>query len=175
MIHLFSWEKPRRLLARMSNAKPKRFTRCVSAEKVRERGRMEYAIRHPLGGEKRRPYPYESKWHPDATRANRSPGRISDNSLPLDTPLLLPLPRCQASRHEVQPDSSTAKDWVRKPGGAIRRKDRMGIFPVSSLRLVGLSGSVAVPSPNSARASGLESQLPGSAGRLSRPATVKLL
>jgi len=77
----------------------------------------------------------------------------------------------------VQPDPSTAKLWVKKPGGAIRRKDRMGISSVGSLRLVGVSGSVVVLPTNSAvaEASGLFSQLPGSAGRLSRPATVKLL
>jgi len=53
----------------------------------------------------------------------------------------------------------------------------MGISPVGSLRLVGVSGSLSVPPPDSAvaTANGLTSQLLGSAGRLSRPATVKLL
>jgi len=77
----------------------------------------------------------------------------------------------------VQPDPSTAKLWVKNPGGAIRRKDRIGVSSVGSLRLVGISGSVVVLPTNSgvANANGLESQLLGSAGRLSRPATVKLL
>jgi len=77
----------------------------------------------------------------------------------------------------VQPDPSTAKVWVKKPGGAIRRKDRTGISSVGSLRLVGMSGSVAVLATNSAGAdaNGLESQLLGSAGNASRPATVKVL
>ena len=53
----------------------------------------------------------------------------------------------------------------------------MGISPVGSLRLVGVSGSLPVPPPDSAVATtnGLESQLLGSAGKLSRPATVKVL
>jgi len=77
----------------------------------------------------------------------------------------------------VQPDRSPAKLCVKNPGGAIRRKERMGVSSVGSLRLVGVSGCVAVPSPNSARAraSGLLSQPPGSAGSLSCPATVKVL
>ena len=67
---------------------------------------------------------------------------------------------------------------MRKPGGAIRRKDTTGIASVASLRrLVRVSGSVVVLPTNAAvaKASGLESQPPGSAGKLSRPATVKLL
>src|SRR5215469_16124751 len=94
----------------------------------------------------------------------------------VDTPPLPPLPRCQATGYEVQPDPSTAKDWLKKPGAAVRRKDRMGISSVGSLRLVGVSGSVPVSPPDSAVATtnGLESQLLGSARRLSRPATVKL-
>ena len=70
-----------------------------------------------------------------------------------------------------------AKFWVRNPGGAIRRKDTTGIASVASLRLVRDSGSVAVLPTNSAvaNAKGLESHPPGSAGKLSRPATVKLL
>ena len=77
----------------------------------------------------------------------------------------------------MQPESSTAKDWVKKPVGAIRRKDRMGISSVDSLRLAGVSGSVAALPTSSgvANANGLLSQLPGSAGNLSRPATAKLL
>ncbi|HSB44230.1 MAG TPA: hypothetical protein VLD60_04410 [Nitrospira sp.] len=70
-----------------------------------------------------------------------------------------------------------AKLWVRKPGGAIRRKERMGVSPAGSLSLLWVSGSVTVLLTNSAvaNASGLETQPPGSAGKLSRPATVKLL
>src|SRR5262249_53365284 len=73
--------------------------------------------------------------------------------------------------------SSTAKDWIRKPGGAIRRKDRIGVSSVDSLKLVCVSGSIAVLPTNSGmtNANGLESQPSGSAGTLSRPATVKLL
>src|SRR5215472_18218788 len=79
--------------------------------------------------------------------------------------------------HDVQPDPSTAKLWVKKPGGAIRRKDRIGISSVDSLRLVRVSGSLTVLPTNSgvANANGLESQLSGSAGRLSLPAMLKLL
>ena len=77
----------------------------------------------------------------------------------------------------MQPDPSPAKLWVKNPGGAIRRRDRTGISSAGSLGLVGFSGSLPVPPPDSAVATtnGLESQLLGSAGRLSRPATVKLL
>ena len=39
--------------------------------------------------------------------------------------------------HDAQPvDESAAKLWVRKPGGAIRRKDRIGVSLAGSLRLV---------------------------------------
>ena len=38
-----------------------------------------------------------------------------------------------------------------------------------------VSVNVPLPDPEMARVKGLESQLPGSVGRLSRPATVKLL
>src|SRR5215831_9553742 len=81
------------------------------------------------------------------------------------------------SAHELQPDQSAAKPWVRKPGGAIRRKDRTGISSTNSLGLVRVLASLTGPTPDSAvaNANGLESQLLGSAGRLSRPATVKLL
>ena len=77
----------------------------------------------------------------------------------------------------MHPDPSTAKDWVKNPGGAIRRKDRIGVSSTGSLRLVGVSGSLAVLPTNSGMTNvkGLLSQLVGSAGRLSRPATVKLL
>ena len=80
--------------------------------------------------------------------------------------------------HDVQPvDESVAKLWFKKPDGAIRRKDTTGIASFDSLRLVRVSGSVALLPTNSgvAKAKGLESHPPGSAGKLSRPATVKLL
>src|SRR5215831_8302725 len=88
----------------------------------------------------------------------RDPFPLSDSSL------ILPRHRWQATGHEVQPDPSTAKDWVKYPGGAIRRKDRMGISSVGSLRLVGVPGSLPVPPPDSAVATsnGLASQLLGS-------------
>jgi len=76
----------------------------------------------------------------------------------------------------VQPvDESVAKLWFKKPDGAIRRKDTIGISSVD--RVARVSGSVAVLPTNSsvANAKGLESHPPGSAGKLSRPATVKLL
>jgi len=75
------------------------------------------------------------------------------------------------------PDESTAKLWSKKPGGAIRRRDKIVISPAGSLKLVWLSFSDAAPPTNSelANANGLESQPSGSAGKLSRPATVKLL
>ena len=44
-----------------------------------------------------------------------SPSNFTDNSPPVGTPRLLPRPRCQATGYEVQSDSSTAKDWVKKP------------------------------------------------------------
>jgi len=78
--------------------------------------------------------------------------------------------------HDVQPvDESVAKLWFKKPDGAIRRKDTIGISSVD--RVVRVSGSVVVLLTNSAvaNAKGLESHPPGSAGKLSRPATVKLL
>jgi len=67
--------------------------------------------------------------------------------------------------------------WVKNPGGAIRRKDTTGIASVDSWRLVDVCSSVAVLPTNSAvaNAKGLESHPLGSAGKLSRPATVKLL
>ena len=71
--------------------------------------------------------------------------------------------------HDAQPDESVAKLCVRKPGGAIRRNDRTG-RSVDSLRPISSSGLSAV-----ANANGLESHPPGSAGKLSRPAMVKLL
>jgi len=77
----------------------------------------------------------------------------------------------------VHPDPSPAKLWVKNPGGAIRRKDRTGISSADSLGLVRVLASLTGPPADSAVATtnGLESQLLGSAGRLSRPATVKLL
>lgn len=74
----------------------------------------------------------------------------------------------------MQPiDKSVAKLCVRKPGGTIRRKDRIGVSPAGSLTLVSVAG---LPSSSVvANANGLESHPPGSAGKLSRPATVKLL
>ena len=55
---------------------------------------------------------------------------------------------------------------MRNPAGAICRNDRRG---VSS------AGESPGPVPALIATSGLASQLPGSVGRLSRPATVKLL
>ena len=80
-------------------------------------------------------------------------------------------------RHDMQPEESTAKLWVMNPGGAIRRKDKRGALACDSVKLARVSGSVSVLPTNSAvaNAKGLESHPPGSAGKLSRPATVKLL
>ena len=74
----------------------------------------------------------------------------------------------------MQPESA-ANVCVKNPGGAIRRKDTTGISSVD--RVVLVSGSVAVLPTTSpvVNAKGLESHPPGSAGKLSRPATVKLL
>ena len=76
----------------------------------------------------------------------------------------------------MQSDESTPKLWVKKPGGAIFRNDSKGVPSAISLKL-GKAVSVAVPSLNSAmlRTSGLEIHPLGSAGKLSLPATVKLL
>ena len=75
--------------------------------------------------------------------------------------------------HNAQPFEPAANAWVRKPDGPIRRRDRMAFPPAGSLRFPSVtgppSGSVV------ANANGLESQLPGSAGKLSRPAMVKVL
>jgi hypothetical protein len=79
---------------------------------------------------------------------------------------------------DIQPVvQSAAKVWVKNPGGAIRRRDTTGIAFVDSCRLVDISGSVVMLPTNSpvANVKGLESHPPGSAGKLSRPATVKLL
>src|SRR5688572_13720377 len=78
--------------------------------------------------------------------------------------------------HDWQSDEAAPKFCVRKPAGATFRKDSKGVPFSISLKLE-RSVSVAVPSLDSAklRASGLETQPPGSAGKLSRPATVKLL
>ena len=77
----------------------------------------------------------------------------------------------------MQPADSTAKFWVKKPCRAILRKDKRGGFDSDSGKLARVSGSVPVLSTNSAvpNANGLESQPSGSAGKVSRPATVKLL
>ena len=78
----------------------------------------------------------------------------------------------QARPQDWQPDESTAKDWLRNPAGEILRTERIG---ASS----GIMPSASLISPSSgsetAKGTGLESQLLGSAGRVSRPATVKLL
>jgi len=81
------------------------------------------------------------------------------------------------SGHDVQHEESTAKFCVKNPGGAILRKEKRGVFASDSGKLARVSGSVAVLPTNSAApdANGLESQPSGSAGKLSRPATVKLL
>jgi len=90
--------------------------------------------------------------------------------------LLDPDSAARFAHHDVQPaDESTAKPWVKNPGGAIRRKDRIAISSADSLGLVRTSLTVPPPDSAVANANGLESQLLGSAGRLSRPATVKLL
>ena len=59
----------------------------------------------------------------------------------------------------------------------MRRKERIGLSSAGSLKLVRVLGSEAGFPAKSARVNGkgLESQSPGSAGKLSRPATVKLL
>ena len=77
----------------------------------------------------------------------------------------------------MQPADSTAKFWVKKPCRAILRKDKRGVFASVSGKLARVSGSVVALPTNSAIANtkGLESHPPGSAGKLSRPATVKLL
>ena len=44
------------------------------------------------------------------------------------------MPWCQMpSDYDVQPEESTAKFWVKKPGGAIRRNERIGGFCADSL------------------------------------------
>jgi len=79
--------------------------------------------------------------------------------------------------HVQSVDDPVAKVWIRNPGGAIRRNDRIVVRPAVSGRLARVFGSVNVLPTNSveAIANGLESHAPGSAGKLSRPATVKLL
>jgi hypothetical protein len=59
----------------------------------------------------------------------------------------------------------------------MRRKERIGLSSAGSLKFVRVLGSEAGFPAKSAGANGkgLESQSPGSAGKLSRPATVKLL
>jgi hypothetical protein len=78
----------------------------------------------------------------------------------------------------VQPsDEPAAKLRVKNPGGAICRNESNGASFSDSYMLVIVPVFVTEPLLNSTVvvASGLASQLPGSAGRLSRPATVKLL
>ena len=78
--------------------------------------------------------------------------------------------------YDWQPDESTAKLWVRNPGGAVWRKESRGASPPDSLSLVRKEASFDVSLASAvANASGVESQPPGSAGKTSRPATVKLL
>ena len=83
--------------------------------------------------------------------------------------------------HDAQPtDEGAAKAFVKNPGGAIWRNDRRGRSPIDLARLTREPASVAELSWVSwgggiAEANGLESQPPGSAGKLSLPATVKLL
>ena len=82
------------------------------------------------------------------------------------------------SGYDVQPVvQSPEKLWVKNPGGAIRRKDTTGSASIDPRRPVRVSGSVAVLPTNSpvVNAKGLESHPPGSTGKASRPATVKLL
>jgi hypothetical protein len=77
--------------------------------------------------------------------------------------------------HDVQPaDESTAKLWVKNPDGAIFRSERIGGSAKPDKTSPSLS-SCPVPALSAAIASGAGTQPPGSAGRLSLPATVKLL
>ena len=67
-------------------------------------------------------------------------------------------------------DPFGAKLWVKKPGGAILRSESNGVPSAISLKAAGPSlDSIML------NASGLEIHPLGSAGKLSRPATVKLL
>ena len=86
-----------------------------------------------------------------------------------------PSPARRPSGYDVQPDDSPAKLWVRKPGGAIRRKEMRGVSAAGSLWLVGGPISLLPESEDMAIANGLDSHPSGSGGTLSRPATVKLL
>ena len=77
----------------------------------------------------------------------------------------------------LQPDESMAKLWVKKPGGAIRRKEGTGVCSAGSLGLVRVCASVALLRSDSeiANANGLDSHPSGSGGTTSRPARVKVL
>ena len=77
------------------------------------------------------------------------------------------------SGYDVQPAESTAKFCVRKPGGAIRRKERIWLVWFGSFFKPGKLDKPGKPLPLSAN--GLESHPLGSAGKVSRPTTVKLL
>jgi hypothetical protein len=73
--------------------------------------------------------------------------------------------------HDAQ-SLGPAKFCVKKPAGAIFRSDTTGASSVSCRLLF----SLFAWSPSAAAiASGLDTHPPGSAGKLSRPATVKLL
>jgi len=67
-------------------------------------------------------------------------------------------------------DPFGAKLWVKNPGGAILRSESNGVPSAISLKAAGPSSDSAM-----LRARGLETHPAGSAGKLSRPATVKLL
>ena len=74
--------------------------------------------------------------------------------------------------HDAQPaDESTAKLWVKKPGGAIFRSESKGMSSAISLGVLSRSASFTVPSSDSdmLKANGVETHPPGSAGKLSRP------
>ena len=78
--------------------------------------------------------------------------------------------------HDAQSDD-TAKLWVKKPEGAIFRRESKGAASSLSLPVVPVRASFAAPWSDSTmlKANGLDIQLPGSAGKASRPPTVKLL
>jgi len=78
--------------------------------------------------------------------------------------------------HDAQSDG-TAKLWVKKPDGAIFLREINGAASSLSLSVVFPFASFVTPSCDSTmlKANGLDIQLPGSTGKASRPATVKLL
>ena len=71
----------------------------------------------------------------------------------------------------MQPEEATAKFWVKNPGGAIRRNERMGASPDPSLTF----GEDALAIDSVANGNGFKIQPSGSGGDASRPAIVKLL